>query len=208
MRTKKLFTLLAAGAIVLSVATTTSAKGGDNGRLSIGAELALPMGTFGDQSGMGFGVSARYEMPMGDNLALMGTVGYLTFGKKSLDVLGYKYEYTNSFIPIQVGAKYYFTEQQNGLYGSFQLGITMFSSKFSYTVPAQAAVVIGGVTYSPAVAEHTVSSTGNSSELSFAPGLGYHLDNIDLGLSYQIVSATGGSLSYLGVRIAYVLGSK
>src|SRR4051812_13349024 len=112
MRTKKFAYVLLAGALVLSIVTNT-AKAGDNSRFSVGGELALPMGTFGDQSSIGFGGSLRYEMPMGDNLALMLTAGYLTFGSKAIDLGPFgKFDYTISMIPIQAGAKYYFTEQQ------------------------------------------------------------------------------------------------
>ncbi|MCX6290551.1 MAG: outer membrane beta-barrel protein [Bacteroidetes bacterium] len=195
MRTKKLFTLLVAGALVLTVVTKTNAKGGGENRLSIGAELALPMGTFGDMAGMGFGGSVRYEMPMGDNLGLTGTAGYLTFGGKSIDLIVAKFSYTYSMIPIMVGAKYYFQEQQNGFYGMGQLGITMTSIKTESTIS-----YFGTST--------TVSATGSSSDLTFSPGVGYHLDNIDIGANYMIVSTAGASSSYLGVRLAYVLGSK
>src|SRR5436190_330391 len=132
MRTKKFLYVLLSGALVLSLATTANAKpkASDNGRFSIGAELGLPMGTFGDGSNIGFGGSLRYEMPMGDNLALMGTVGYLMFGGKDVTtgVPGFL-EYTTSskmsLIPIQVGAKYYFTEQQDGFYALAQIGFML-----------------------------------------------------------------------------------
>ncbi len=191
--------ILVAGALVLSAFTNT-AKAGDNGRLSVGAELGLPMGTFGDVASIGFGASARYEMPMGDNLGLMGTVGFLSFSGKDITVGTVTVKgNSQTMIPIQVGAKYYFTEQQNGMYGAFELGIHMSS----YTTPAYAGYTIAGVTYGA-----YPETTTTASNLSFAPGVGYHLDNIDLGLRYQIISATGGSSSYLGVRIAYVFGEK
>jgi hypothetical protein len=201
MRTKKFMYVLLAGALVASVVTKVSAKGGENGRLSIGAELALPMGTFGDAQGMGFGGSVRYEMPMGDNLGLMGTVGFLSFSGKDQTIMGFTVKgLSQTMIPIQVGAKYYFTEQQNGFYGSAELGIHMSS----YTIPGTPAVMLGTVVLIPATAD----TKKTSSDLSFAPGVGYHLDNLDFGLKYQIISTTGSSSSYLGVRVAYVLGSK
>ena len=186
--------------MVMSLLTINAKAGGDNGRFSIGAELGLPMGTFGDAQGIGFGGSLRYEMPMGDNLGLMATAGFLSFSAKDYSVAGFTIKgNTETVIPIQVGAKYYFTEQQNGFYGSVELGV----HSSSVTIPGYEGTVIGGVTYG-AYPETKVTNTN----LSYAPGVGYHLANLDLGLKYQIISGDGGSSSYLGVRIAYVLGEK
>jgi hypothetical protein len=57
--------------------------------------------------------------------------------------------------------------------------------------------------------------------LSYAPEIGYHLENLDIGLRYQLysistteVSITGEesskskSYSYIGLRLAYVLGGR
>lgn len=183
MRTKKFMYVVLAGAMVLSLATTTT-KAGDNGRFSIGAEVALPTGDDANFYSLAVGGSVRYEMPMGDNLGLMGTVGYLSYMLKSqFDGTGISL----SSIPILVGAKYYFQEQQSGFYGMVQLGLTMTTAKAD----------LGGVSYS--------ASTSN---LTFGPGVGYHLDNLDFGASYNIISASGSSSAYMGLRIAYVLGEK
>src|SRR6266404_2459087 len=103
MKIKNYFILLALAALA---GTNLFAQ---NSRVSLGVELALPGGDYGNQSGTGFGASLRYEMPVGTNLGLMATVGYITYGKKTYGIT----EYTNSLIPIMAGAKYYFTEQQN-----------------------------------------------------------------------------------------------
>jgi len=174
MRTKKLLYVVAAATVLSFAAFKASAA---DGRLSIGAEVAMPMGTFGDAVSTGFGGSLRYEMPMGDNLGLTVTAGYITFsGKDFFDGISFNY------IPVQVGAKYYFQEQQNGFYGMVELGIHSGSTS----------------------AEGSESST----DLSYAPALGYHLANIDIGLRYQMIATEGESTSYLGLRLAYVLGGK
>ena len=198
MRTKKFMYVLLAGALVLAVVTKTNAAGGGNGRLSVGAELGLPMGDFGDAANMGFGGSLRYEMPMGDNLGLTATAGYLLFSGKDLDVLGVTIKGGDwSMIPIQVGAKYYFQEQQDGFYGMVELGV--HSTK--YTIPASTVTYYGVSITTP---ELSVSGT----DLSYAPEVGYHLANIDLGLRYQMVATEGSTTSYLGLRLAYVFGEK
>ena len=126
--------VLVAGAMVLSLVSMNAKAGGDNARLSIGAEVGLPMGNFGDAASTGFGGSVRYEMPMGDNLGLTGTVGFLTFSAKTGGLISASY----TMIPIMFGAKYYFTEQQNGFYGAFALGITMTTAKV--TIPGYAGI--------------------------------------------------------------------
>ena len=180
--------LVAVIALFIIASSGAFAKGGGNNRLSIGLEVGLPMGDFGDAVNTGFGGSARYEMPMGDNLGLTGTVGYLSFGAKDVPA-GISVSW--SMIPIMVGAKYYFTEQQNEFYGAFALGITMS------TVKATGSVM--GI---------DISSSASESDLTFGPGVGYHLDNLDFGLNYNIISTEGSSSSYLGLRVAYVLGAK
>ena len=173
-------TIIKLGAVIAFVFALTPAFAEDN-RFSLGAELALPMGSFGDAAGIGFGVSGRIEHPLGDNVGLCLTVGWLTFGEKDNSGV------TETMIPIQAGIKYYFTENQNGLYGMVDLGVHSLTSKVDFL----------GTTISSSV-----------SKLSYAPEIGYHLANIDLGLRYQLIATDGSTTSYLGVRVAYVFGGK
>ena len=88
-------------------------------------------------------------------------------------------------IPFQAFAKYYFGgEAQDGIYGMVDLGMTNGKS--------------------------SASGAKSSTKLSYAPELGYHLTNIDLGLRYQMVTADSGgeTLAWLGIRLAYVFGEK
>ena len=180
---KKNKIIVALALVLISFTTATNAH---DGRFSIGAELALPMGDFADGSSMGFGGSLRYEHPVGDNLGITLTAGYLMFGGKD-DGPDF------SMIPAQVGAKYYFTGQQEGLYGHVMVGIhSMSSDDVIYTDPLTGATV----TY----------ETESNTELSYAPEIGYHLANIDLGLRYQFIATDIETTSYLGIRIAYVFG--
>lgn len=87
------------------------------GRFSIGAELSLPQGDWGDFVGMGFGGTVRYEAPINSNLSWMGTAGYVAFGEKDDSGL------TMSMIPVTAGAKYYFTESFTGFYAGADLGM-------------------------------------------------------------------------------------
>ncbi len=182
---------------------TQNAKA-QSGRFSVGLEVAQPMGTMGDAAGFGIGGSLRYELPVGDNLGIMLTAGYLSFGGKDIDfVVPGLIDTTiegpsTSVIPIQLGAKYYFNEAQDGFYAQLEVGVHMFS--------------YGKI-------EGDTTDSESKTYLSFAPGVGYHLANLDFGLKYQLINGIEGfdettfeetteMYSYLGLRIAYVFGEK
>jgi hypothetical protein len=213
---KKNFTkiIMAAAACIALTAGTTMAQ---NGRFSVGAELGLPLGSFGDGNGIGFGGTLRYEHPLGDKMGLTFTAGYLTFSGKDVtfDPFPGLIPATTikgssvGMIPIQAGFKYYFTEAQDGFYAMAELGVHIASvSAPDYTDPITGTTIEGG--------------SASSTNLSYAPSIGYHLANLDLGLRYQLFSQkttvvepfTGTSVSatstsgYIGLRVAYVFGEK
>ena len=194
MRTKKFMRATFIVALVL-ISTGSFAQ---NGRFSVGAELGLPMGDFGDISSMGIGGTLRYELPMGDNLGLTATAGYMAFSGK--EVGGFDMpDWT--MIPVQIGAKYYFTEQQEGFYGMVELGVHAISYDFEYQVPH-----IDPTTF--AITYTTETESVSDTKLSYAPAIGYHLANVDIGLRYQMIATEGSATSYLGIRLAYVFGEK
>lgn len=130
-------------------------------QISIGADLALPMGTFGDVQGMGFGVSGRYDGSINDNLSWSAGIGYISFSGKDYSIPGFGTISGTSFamIPIQGGVKYYFTESNAGFYGAADIGIWFASS-----------------------------SGSSGSEFGFSPGVGYRLEKFDIAARYNIVS--------------------
>lgn len=109
---------------------------GSFAQFSLGAELALPMGNFGDAANTGFGGSVRYDGQINDNLAWGGYFGYQTYSYKG------NTSYNLNMMPIMAGVKYYFTEMNNGFYGGLDLGVFIAStnvpgatseSKFGFT---------------------------------------------------------------------------
>ncbi|MBT1701863.1 outer membrane beta-barrel protein [Chryseosolibacter indicus] len=108
---------------IIAVVAITSASFAQ-GRASLGLELNLPMGDFGDVVGLGIGGTVRYEGKINENLNWLGTAGYVSFLEK--DDSGF----TASIIPIQGGVKYYFNESFNGFYGGAELGAHIVSAKF------------------------------------------------------------------------------
>ena len=183
-------------ALVIGLIGATTIANAQNGRFSVGAELGLPMGDFGDVASMGFGGSLRYELPVSDNIGVTATAGYLMFSGKSEG--GFDFP-DWSMIPVQIGGKYYITDNQEGLYFGVEVGIHSSKVKtpaYTYTDP------FTGLTF------EVPSASATSTDLSYAPEVGYHLANIDLGLRYQMVATEGATTSYLGLRIAYVFGEQ
>jgi len=200
-------TLLRLTLVAVLIGTTAIANA-QGMRFSVGAEGAFPMGNFGDVSGTGFGGSLRIELPIGDKLGFTGTAGYIAFAGKDITIAGQTVTGDGvGMIPVQLGLKYYFNEQQDGFYGHVMLGVHMFSTD--------------AVDIDPTTGASTTKSEMNT-KFSYAPEVGYHLAKLDFGLRYQLFSNTettydpvtyeavdkSVSYAYLGIRIAYVLGGK
>jgi hypothetical protein len=180
MKTNKLSLIVL---FCLALLGLSSIKTMAQGRFSIGANLGLPMGSFGDAANVGFGGTVAYESSIKDKLNWTATAGYLTYSIKGSTSGA---SASTNMIPILGGVKYYMNESFNGFYVSGQLGFTIASIAYDFSS-------IG-------------AGTGSVSETDFtiAPGVGYHLANIDIGASYQIIS----NLNYVGIRAAYVFGGK
>jgi len=86
---------------------------------------------------------------------------------------------TWNLIPIQAFGKFYLGENQGGLYGQVDLGVHSTS----------------------------VEDADGETNASWALGLGYHMSKLDLGVRWQSVEGDK-TLSYVGLRAAYVFGSR
>jgi hypothetical protein len=184
---RKLITMLAAfGMSVAGVAQL--------GPVSLGAELALPTGDFGESYPMGYGASLGYEQPIGEKLGVTLQAGYIMLG---IDDAAATLIEKSSMMPIQVGAKYYLKERGAGLYAHVQAGV----HNLSVTTKD---IDLGLFGTFP-------GTTSSDSYLSGALGVGYMLTNkIDVGLRYNIIAPDSDvegaeASSYLGVRLAYTL---
>ena len=167
-------TLLLAVALVMISAASSFAQG----RWSLGAELALPQGDFGDVVSTGIGISGRYEAPINDKLSWMATAGYISFLEKN------DYGLTAWQLPINGGIKYYIAESFNGFWFGGELGLNIVGVKYDEG--------LFGESYSD-----------SETKLGIAPQLGYHLANFDFSLRYAAVE----DANYLGIRAAYVFGN-
>jgi hypothetical protein len=142
-------------ALILSFCTVTGAFA----QFSVGAELALPMGTFGDAYNLGFGGSAAYEASISDNLSWTGYFGFQTYSIKSTIASSGSF----TMIPVMGGIKYYFTESGKGFYGEADLGIFFASAS------------AGG-------------ASASESKFGITPAVGYRTGNWDLGARFNLPS--------------------
>jgi len=172
--------LLSVFVIALCLAGTASAQ---QGAMSVGGglNLGLPMGTFGDVAGFGFGFQARFQYGLNDQLALAGSLGYISFSEKN--------SVSSSALPILVSARYYFTPGEGRVYGQADAGLTSLSQTFN--------ISFGGF--------GSVSGTGSTTNFSIGFGGGYEMPlankwSLDFGAGYNIILASGGSFSYIGIR--------
>lgn len=186
---KKILTVVSA--LVLGM----SAMAQDN-QISLGLDAALPMGDFGDFYSLGIGPAAGFELPVGDNLGITAQLSY--------QILMVQSDFSDlvksaSMIPLQAGLKYYFQDQQEGFYGHAQLGFHMSS----VTTEDQSFTFLGTTT--------TIEgSTESSTNFSWAIGVGYQMEKLDLGLRYNSISPDSDvegaeSSNYLGIRVAYLI---
>ena len=207
---KKITLVIAAFAVAGSLMAQES-------RFSLGAEVAFPMGDFGKGTGIGIGGTLGFELPVSDKLGLMAQVGYISFAGKDFTVttpfgsVTTKSDATG-IIPIQVGAKYYFTDNQEGAYLGVLTGVHMTSVK----VPEY-----------DALGNSTGTKTKTNSNFALAPLVGFLIgENIDISLRYQLIFAKQETVafnpvtfavttdsktvtnSYLGLRIAYMFGQR
>ncbi len=157
-------------------------------RPSVGLELAFPTGDFGDAYSLGYGLSVGGELPVGDNIGVTLTAGYILL---SVDSELSDFIKSAGMIPVQAGVKYYLSEQQEGLYLHGQVGIHSTS------------VTTEDIDFGFGTVEGETTSDSN---LSFAIGAGFFVNDIDLGLRYNIITTDvegADASSYLGLRAAF-----
>jgi hypothetical protein len=149
------------GAAVLTLVLTFGASA--QGQLAVGAgvDLMLPVGSFGDNWGTGFGGTAQLDYVVGQHTTLTGKIGYLTWSAKDLPS---GVSATYSGVPFLVGAKYYphlFVSQSgNGIraYGHLELGL-----------------MFGSVSVSGSSHGYVGSISGSEANFTIAPSIGVEI---------------------------------
>ena len=135
-----------------------------NNQISIGPEVDLPIGSFGDAYSVGFGGTIKGLYGIGSAGQVTLTTGYLHFKGKSGTTNGYSFAgQTFSIIPYLVGYRHNFKPW----YVEPQLGLASYNTK------------AGSFKFS-------------ETRFTYGLGAGYMMNNLDLGLRLQ--SHTGATL--------------
>ena len=185
---KKLALVAMVMALVLMVSASALAQG--KMAVSVGPDILLPMGTFGDGYNLGIGGTAQFDYALTPMFVLTGKTGYLTWSAKSLPS-GISASYGG--VPFLVGGKYFFMpEGKVRAYGHFELGFMFGSFSTSGTAPGYG----------------SYSVSGSSTDFAIAPAVGVEIPAgakgaIDISARYFMIMTTGNSSGNLGFRAAY-----
>ena len=183
--------------LLIALALVASLTGFSQFRFGPAVEIAVPMGDFADAYSLGYGVSARGEYGVGDNLGVGLQLGYIMLSP-SEDLKDFVK--SSSMMPIQLMGKYYFSEQQNGAYAGIFLGI----HNSSVTTEDIDLGILGKIE----------GTTESSSNLSYGLGAGYLVNGkIDVNLRYNMIAPDSDiedaeASSYLGISAAFLLGGE
>ncbi len=120
---KKLFFTIA----TVIIAVAASAQKSDKPIIySIGIHAAIPTGDLSTISGFGYGFSVQGEYKIIQPLGLTGSIGFLNYAGKTINVGGNTYSYSSTTqVPVLVGARFYFNDK---IYATGQLGFSFFNN--------------------------------------------------------------------------------
>lgn len=183
---KKVKFLLAGLALVGAVNTFAQEKPAERGlQLSIGAEAALPIGSFHNDSRYKFGGggSAKLAIPVASVLDLTVYAGYIAFGSSKLNELDPD-RGTFTAIPFKAGLQ---VHTNGGLYFEPQAGFT----------------------------QTKISNQESKGVFTYAGNIGYLIGKaVDIAVRYEAMASRKGttipgatnsdvSAKFLGLRLAY-----
>jgi hypothetical protein len=189
--------------ILLAVLVLAMMVGGANAAsklsLSVGPDVLIPMGTFGDGYSIGFGGSVRGQYDVSPMASVGVTIGYFTWSGK--DVNGFTLPNFKG-LPFRVFGKYYFMPTGGTrVYGIAELGLFFGSvGDVTQTVPGFGTITVSG---------------GSSTDFNYAPGVGVELPlgsgstKLDVSIRYDGIATSGSSSGSLGARVGinFPLGS-
>ena len=163
-------------AIGIIVSLAAHAQSGNN-QIGVGAEAGIPTGKGASETTkIGIGGSVKALFGVGSSGQITLTSGYMSFGGKNLPD-GYKA--TLTVIPVLAGYRQNF----GGFYVEPQAGVGFLKQKESY---------------------QGENGAEKATKLTWAVGAGYVINkNIDLGARYQRSEFEDGSISLVGIKVAY-----
>lgn len=168
--------LILSAAVILFTSAISMAQKDNSFKFSIGGELGFTSGGFSNTHSFGIGGTAQIEIPLQDKLQGVAYGGIMFYNGKSAGT-GLKNKGV-TIIPVRVGVKYFLL---GSVYGGLQAGLGF----------------IGGPDYYSGTA------------FSYSPQLGYEFKtnsgkSVDITFKYDAYSKSGGTLSSLGFRVAYI----
>lgn len=137
------------GFAVILVVMSTGVSAQERVVIGLGMDLMLPVGSFGDSWGTGFGGTAEADYILSQHTSVTAKLGYLTWSAKDLPS-GVTATYGG--VPFLVGVKYYphlFVSQSGtGLraYGHLELGLMFGSVSVSGTSHGYSGSISGSET--------------------------------------------------------------
>ncbi len=137
MRTSITMLVLALATASASADPQTSLTASRPDTLGVDGDLALPVGTYGDAAGLGFGVIGRVEHPVASTpeLTITGRVGFVYHLSKDMmsPLGGTAGSLTVMEFPILGGVRYDFSRSASGsLYGAAEAGLVVLRASASY----------------------------------------------------------------------------
>lgn len=151
-----------------------------NNQIGVAAELGFPTGDQADGTKLGIGGTVKGLYGIGTAGQITFTTGYQIFSaKEEIKDLLEADKVSSSVIPLLAGYRHNF----GGFYVEPQVGYGIYGSKIK-----------GGM------------FDGSDSEGAFtwAAGVGYVFNNIELGARYQSAHKDGSSQAFFGIRVGYL----
>ena len=150
--------------------------------VSIGGEYGLTTGNLSSYYGSVVGGSVKVEMPVGSpRFNITGTLGFTSYLVR-LDYDGPLNLKPDQFLPIELGARYYFSKVA---YVEGDAGVS-FNLQNNFTGSSSAFI------YSPVI--------------GFSAPTSNHKGTIDMGLRYESRVQSNGNVNQVAVRLAYRFG--
>jgi hypothetical protein len=177
--------ILCAALIAIAMLLSINASAQSQKFVGAGLDIMLPVGSFADAWGTGFGGTAEFDYSLTPRTNVTGKIGYLTWSGKNLPS-GVTARYSG--VPVLAGIKFYPPSISHGMvraYGHLELGI-----------------MFGSVTGSG----HILTITESKTNFTIVPSLGCEIPAgpngcVDVSIRYFDISRK----SSIGLRAGYKL---
>lgn len=195
---KKIFAVVVAFALLALMSAGSNAQG--KIALSVGGDVLIPMGNFGNAYSTGFGGSVRGQYNITPMFSAGLTVGYYTWSGKDQN-LGFITVKGGTFkgVPVRAFGKYYFVPESEKVrfYGIAEIGM-FFGSVDVPPINTPFGPIGGG--------------SASSTDFNFAPGVGVEFGlgsgntKLDVSARYDVIATSGSSSGSLGARVGVNFG--